>query len=250
MFPEVERRKLVELGQRSLWQDEGTEALDYLKWERGLSEEAIRRFQIGYCPLRVDHELAGRIITPICDPYGKCIALSTRHLTRKKDFWHEQFDKSFYLYGTHLAKEEMIRTQKAVVVEGEFDTAFLHSYKIRMAVGCCGSAFTPFHAAILARYVAEVYLVFDADKERIVNGKKMEGSGQRATKRAKAANLFFKMRGDPDRMYRDPSGMMFIPVGLPVGSDPDDFIKDNGAREFVNLLKESKAKAQEFELFE
>ena len=193
--------------------------------ERGLSDDVIERFQIGYCPSSVEHELSGRIITPIFDPYGNLVALSTRHLDRKKDFWHESFDKHFYLYGLHLAKSSIVMSQKAILVEGEFDVAYLHSKGATMTVGCCGSAFSVFQASLLGRYCSEIYLVFDSDVSKKPG---VLGSGQRAMKRA------MEMQAE---ILRD---MKFIPVLLPYGKDPDDFVKEHGIQSFSELLKESK----------
>ncbi len=206
---------------RTLRETKGKKALEYLKEVRGLSDRIIDVFQIGYCPIRTDHELAGRIIIPICDPYGNPVAISTRHPEKRRDFWHESFNKSFYLYGLHIAKRYIISRQKAIIVEGEFDVTCLHSMGLKATVGVCGSAFSPFQASLLARYCNEVYLVFDADENK---------SGEKAIKRA--------LKMQRDRLH----GMRFIPVRLPVGTDPDDFIKKQGRKSFVSLLNESKNK--------
>jgi len=232
VFELVEREKIVQVAARTLRSERGKRALDYLKEERGLSESVIERFQIGYCPPDVEHELSGRIITPIFDPYGKVVALSTRHLDRKKDFWHESFDKHFYLYGLHLAKSSIIKNRRAILVEGEFDVAYLHSRGADMTVGCCGSAFSVFQASTLGRYCSEIYLVFDSDVSKKPG---MLGSGQRAIQRAMEMQKEILM------------DMKFIPVHLPLGEDPDDFVKANGIKAFSELLRESKENAELFE---
>jgi DNA primase len=223
-FEDSEREAIVRLGAETLWSSDGEMALDYLREKRGLSEEAIKLFQIGYCPSRVDHELAGRIITPIIDPYGNIVAVSTRHLQRTKDFWHESFDKAFFLYGMNIAKSSIMIAQKAVVVEGEFDTVCLHSHRLPMTVGLCGSAFTHFHAAILGRYCQEVFIVFDSD---------VNLAGEKATERVLS---MMSERLSTDRYL----GMTFIPVELPATLDPDDYVRDFGRDSFIELLKKSK----------
>lgn len=218
-FGEVEREKILELSQLTLWSKEGENALAYLRNERCFSDEVIKSFNMGFVPMRVNHELRGRILTPFFDPYGKIVAFSSRHILDKRNFWHESFDKSFYLYGLHIAKKYIFQSKKAILVEGEFDVAYLHSRGIKMSVGVCGSAFNKFQAGLLARYCKEVYVVFDGDENR---------TGQRAINRV--------IKLHKNKLH----GMNFIPVFLPEKKDPDDFIKEYGKNEFKLLLQESK----------
>ena len=93
VFPEHERNQIVELAKKTLRTSEGLKALQYLKDMRGFDDETIDKFNVGYCPERVNHELNNRIITPIYDAYGKLVALSSRHLQNTKNFFHESFEK-------------------------------------------------------------------------------------------------------------------------------------------------------------
>ena len=199
--------------------------MKYLREERGLTEEAIDAYQMGFVPSRVNHELSGRVLTPLFDPYENLVAITSRHLKRKKDFWHEAFDKSFHLYGLNVAKPHILKYGYAVLVEGEFDVASLYGSHVKMAVGVCGSAFTIFQASLLARYCKKVFVVFDRDSNQ---------SGQKATQRILdlGKELLFNMD--------------FIPVNLPIGVDPDDFVKENGARKFASLLKSAEEKYMDF----
>ena len=206
---------------------EGKEALAYLREERGLTDEAINAFQIGYVPARVNHELAGRVLTPLFDSYGNLVAITSRHLKQKKNFWHESFDKSFHLYGLNIAKPHILKYGYAVLVEGEFDVAYLFGQSVKMTVGVCGSALTVFQASLLARYCQKVFIVFDRDKN---------GSGQRATRRV--------IKLGKETLFE----MDLIPVELPIGVDPDDFIKNNGVREFASILKSSEERFNDFAL--
>lgn len=260
MLTEVDRKKLIKLASDTLWNDNSPDVrkvLHYLRTERGLSDSVLKKFQVGYVPLRVRFKisdaviLAGRIITPIFDSYGSPVAISTR--TLDKNFWHEAFDKSFHLYGLNFAKKEILRTRKAVVVEGEFDVMYSHSEGVPITVGVCGSAMTPFHANLLARYCDEVYLVFDGDAGKYKQGRYIEGSGQKAAKRALSINenLGTGSFGSlADGRIPMALGMRFIPVYLPIGEDPDDYIKKRGTDSYINLLKDAKVKAQEFDFME
>ena len=103
-FAEADRKRIVKLAKSSLRSSEGTKALEYLKDVRGLSDKVIDDFNMGYVPSEIPHQLKGRIITPIYDPYNKLVAISTKSLLIKKGdkghFWHEDYEKRFYLLCT------------------------------------------------------------------------------------------------------------------------------------------------------
>ncbi|KKM93027.1 hypothetical protein LCGC14_1212610 [marine sediment metagenome] len=223
-FGELERQKIVVAAKKSLRRSEGEQALDYLKNKRGFSDEIIDRFDIGYCPLNVNQlpELKGRIITPIYDAYGDLSALSTRHLdeVHPRRFWHESFNKSFYVYGLCYAREFISRFKKVIIVEGEFDVISLHSNGFFITVGICGTALTLSQIVLITRYCSEVYLFFDGDD-----------AGRESLERA--MELY-------DRYNFKLYGITFIPVFSPKHADPDSFVKEKGKIELRNLLKQSK----------
>ena len=221
-FSEVERTRIVQAAKRSLWGSEGKQALDYLLNVRGFTKETVKKFEMGYCPLNINHQLRGRLITPIYDEYKKLIAVSTRHLDKNNShrFWHEAFNKSSYLYGLCYSKNEIIRKNKVILVEGEFDVASLHSNNYTMTVGVCGSALSLLQIAILAKYCSDFYLLFDGDE-----------AGRRATKRAL----------DMYKQYNLSSYLIsFFSVSLPVNKDPNDFILEKGSKALMKLLVASK----------
>lgn len=174
----------------------------------------------------VNHQLQGRIITPIYDLYGEALAVSTRHLDEnwKNRFWHERFDKGSALFGLRDARKHILRYRKALVVEGEFDVACLHSFGFTITVGVCGSAFTLSHASLLARYCTEVYIMFDND----VAGR----DGVERIQKLYKKHSFEKF------------GIVYIPVSLPLGVDPDDFVKKYGAIGLQKLLETAKEEYQ------
>ncbi|HUS50382.1 MAG TPA: toprim domain-containing protein [Candidatus Paceibacterota bacterium] len=210
----------MQVAKRTLKKPEGKEALNYLKNKRKLSDEIIERFDFGYCPSNIDHQLNGRIITPIYDVHKNLVALSTRSLEIAKKFWHESFDKSLYLYGLCYAKEEMMRCKKAILVEGEFDVAFLHSNGFEMAVGVCGSSFSLIQAGLLLRYCNEVFVVLDGDE-----------SGKKSTQRI----LDFYKKNNLNSY-----DVKYVPVYLPDNLDPDDYIMEKGTKSFKELLINSR----------
>lgn len=220
----------MSLASETLWTDEGKQALDYLVGERSLKEDVLKRFQIGYVPLRVDHRCRGRMIFPIYDAFDSLIAISTRHLHKKKGdanyFWHESFEKSFYLYGLNLAKKRIFQTKKAILVEGELDVLSLHSHGADLAIGVCGSSFSSFQAFTLLRYCTELYLAFDGDK-----------AGKESVKRVMDLDKTYNISGLDKTTDR---GMKIFNCQLPQGSDPDDYIKQHGAKSFVQLMKKAR----------
>ena len=215
--------------QVSLWKTEGTTALDYLRNQRHLADDVIRQFQFGYCPRDIDHELAGRIIMPIFDAYGeKVVAFSSRDTEAPKRFqhWHEQFDKSNHLFGLNVAKPQIKRTRKAIVVEGQFDVTYLHTAGFKMTVGLCGSAFSIMHVALLARYCSEIFIIMDPDT-----------SGDSAVERAAVMHEQYNL---------GLHNLSFIPVSLPTEPqklDPDDFVYQNGSNALISIMRTAKENA-------
>ncbi len=222
-FHELERIRIVKAAKASLRESYGSKALDYLKNVRNFSDKVINNFNFGYCPEDLNHQLRGRIISPIYDFDGELISISTRSLILPKKsqfyFWHESFDKGSYLYGLYQAIDFIIKYNKVIIVEGEFDVAYFHSKGIKNTVGLCGSAFTFFQSMLLSRYCSEVYLVFDGDE-----------AGKRATRKT------LKMY---EEYYMGAYGLKYIPIYLPDLKDPDEYLKEIGNNKFKEVLKQA-----------
>ena len=221
-FREVDRKKIVDAAKESLWKPEGKEALNYLRQKRNFSDQVINQFDLGYCPLSINHQLKGRIITPIKDSYGELIAISTRHLDENHSsrFWHESFDKGSYLYGLYYAKKAIIKHKKAILVEGEFDVIALHSEGFKMTVGPCCSAFTLSQSSLLLRYCSVLYIAFDGDN-----------SGKKSIKKVLEAY---------DKYYLSAFDIKYIPVHFPFNEDPNEYMNKNGKQKFKELLIKSR----------
>ncbi|WP_432492975.1 DNA primase [Kineococcus gypseus] len=185
--------------------------------ERGFTREAAARFGVGFAPaggdallrhLRAEgfteEELTtsglagrgqrglydrfrGRLVWPIRDVSGHTVAFGARRL-----FDDDRIDakylnspetplyrKSQALYGLDLAKREIARTKRVVVVEGYTDVMACHLAGVTTAVATCGTAFGEEHARVVQRMLgdaagsAEVVFTFDGD-----------GAGQKAALRA------------------------------------------------------------------
>jgi len=229
-FSEVERNKIVELSQHTLWNESSedvVQALQYLREERKLPDNVIKRFRIGYFPQRLrkaGHDWAGRLIMPLYDSHDKLVVLTSRDFRADKNgmpHLHEEFDKKLFLYGSNVAKSHIVRWQKAIVVEGQVDTAASHANGFEITVGILGSAFTINHVCILARYCSDIFLAFDADES---------GFGNLAR-----SMTMYKKNG------LDSFGLKFIPVVFPKYKDPDEFLAKESRQAYLNLLSEAKA---------
>ncbi|MFW6173466.1 MAG: toprim domain-containing protein [Elusimicrobiota bacterium] len=229
-LPEVERKKIVDLAQPTLYSGAGQDALQYLTNERKLAQDVLRVFSVGYVPQSVrnlwgyNHEFSGRIIFPIFDQYNDLVALSSRDWRENAymKFFHEQFDKSNYLYGLNVAKKSILKFNKAIVVEGDIDVLMSHQVNLRLTVGVLGSAINLKQIALLSRYCQNILFVFDGDK-----------AGREALKRV------IKLNNDY-RLYR--YDINIIGVQLPNGYDPDLFIVKEGKDKYVNFLSDASKK--------
>ena len=176
----------------------------------------------------------GRLIWPIRDSTTQVIGFGARKL-----FDDDQgpkylntsdtlvYHKSQVLYGIDLAKKDISKTQRVVVVEGYTDVMACHLAGVTTAVATCGTAFGDDHIRIINRLLsadkdvpAEVIFTFDPD-----------AAGQKAAMRAFADSAKF-------------SAQTYVAVG-PDGLDPCDLRTARGD-EAVRLMLENKKPLFEF----
>lgn len=166
--------------------------LNYLIKERGISEEIIKDFYIGYAPSydylkgmdkkslidlglyvqkkdKVFKRFSKRIMFPIRDEYGRFIGFNSRRLAGKDSPKYlntnntKIFKKGKSLYGIYKAKKNIRENNKAYIVEGNLDVLRLFQVGIRGAISPNGTAVTRLQARKLRKYVKTVTLVFDGD---------------------------------------------------------------------------------------
>ncbi|MER7704758.1 DNA primase [Kitasatospora sp. NPDC097605] len=176
--------------------------------ERGFDEEAAKTFGVGYAPAGWEHlvrylrgkgftdkeillgglasqgqrgglidRFRGRLVWPIRDIAGEVIGFGARRL-REDDNGPKYlntpetpiYKKSHVLYGIDLAKKEIARSGRAVVVEGYTDVMACHLAGVTTAVATCGTAFAEDHIKIIRRllmdtsqYRGETVFTFDGD---------------------------------------------------------------------------------------
>ena len=161
----------------------------------------------------------GRVMFPIRDPLGRCVAFGGRILpggrveTAKYVNSPETplFSKSSMLYGLDTAREAMAASGRAVVVEGYTDCLAARQAGCGDVVAVLGTALGERHAKLLRRYADRVILVLDGDD-----------AGRR-----RANEILGLLLAEPIdlRIAR-----------LPTGVDPCDFISAEGREAFEAIL--------------
>ena len=124
------------------------------------------------------------------------------------------FKKGQVLFAFDQAREAIVRTKTVIVVEGYFDAIALHQAGLTHTVATLGTALTVEHIQALRRFVDKVVLLFDPD-----------AAGVRAALRG--LDLFVN------------SGLGVKVITLPVGEDPDTFVRREGAGAFAQLEAEA-----------
>ncbi|BAK44476.1 DNA primase [Eggerthella sp. YY7918] len=166
-----------------------------------------------------------RIMFPINDPQGECIAFGGRVVGKgEPKYLNSQetplFHKSQVLYGLDKAKASMAASGVAVVVEGYTDVITLSEAGVKNVVATLGTALTMRHIRLLSRHAQHriVYL-FDGDE-----------AGQRAADRA-LAFIDESMTPEAGR-----TKIELAAVTLPDNLDPADFVVQRGAEALQALI--------------
>ena len=233
--------------------DKGKKAVNYLK-DRGISGEIAKTFSIGYATNskptlheklsskyeEIDLEESGlfgkndngdfydrfrdRIMFPIRNIKGECIAFGGRLLEDKKDQAKylnspetKIYKKKYELYGLYESREINKRPDSLFLVEGYMDVIGLFQSGIKNAVASSGTAFTQEQFRKILNYTNTLYIVFDGDE-----------AGQKASWRAVENAL---------PLIREDTRINFI--FLESGEDPDSYVRKNGKEAFMNLAKNS-----------
>ena len=195
----------AEFFQRNLYTRQAAPAQQFLG-ERGFDGEAARRYGVGYAPRGWDHLLKhlrergftdqelkltgmfsegnrglydrfrGRLVWPIRAVAGEVIGFGARKLhddDQGPKYLNTPetalYKKSQVLYGIDLAKREIARQRRLVVVEGYTDVMACHLAGVTTAVATCGTAFGAEHIKIVRRFLSddggggEVVFTFDGD---------------------------------------------------------------------------------------
>jgi DNA primase len=135
------------------------------------------------------------------------------------------YHKSEVLYGMHIAKDGIIKTDTAILLEGYTDVISLHVNGITNAVASCGTALTSEQSKLIKRYASQVIIIRDGDE-----------AGVKATAR------------DIEILLAE--GILPAVVALPEGQDPDTFIQQKGDHGFLEYIDAQKADWLDWKLAE
>ncbi|WP_251390194.1 DNA primase [Mediterraneibacter agrestimuris] len=224
--------------------EQGRAGYTYLK-NRGLSEETIKAFGLGYSNkysndlyqylkskgYSEDHirqaglvstdekngvydKFWNRVMFPIMDVNSRVIGFGGRVMGDGKPKYLNSpetpvFDKSRNLYGLNRARSA--KKSYFLLCEGYMDVIALHQAGFTNAVASLGTALTSGHASLIKRYVQEVYLTYDSDE-----------AGTRAA-----------LRGVP---ILKSAGISAKVIRMDPYKDPDEFIRNLGAEEFEKRI--------------
>jgi DNA primase len=237
-FSSFERAEIVEKAQQCLWTDQGRLGLDYLRVERKLSDETIKKFSLGYIPESVRHnnpnvpQQSGRIIMPLYDPSGHLIVVTSRKIREDADgpkYWHETYEKSFYLYGLNLAKDTIRKWRFAILVEGQLDVMQMHNNGWGNTVGVCSTNLSEIQIAMAHRYCDEFVLMFDQDPNMAVQ----RGIDKIMPLTRHAPEMQDGNRSGGHCQTLAKCGFKFASIALDGGRNPDGSMKKTDPDEFL-----------------
>lgn len=229
--------------------DEGRDVgLSYLT-ERGVTDEAMRAFHLGYAIDNGQHicsaarkagfdlevfknlglvgtsqqgrdydRFRGRVIFPILNTSGKVIAFGGRDLKGGLAKYinspeSELYKKSNELYGIFQARSAIVRENKCYLVEGYMDVIGMWQSGMKNVVASSGTALTDGQIAMIHRFTDNITLIYDGD----------------------SAGIKASLRGI-DMLLRHKLNVKVML--LPDGDDPDSFAKKHTPQEFQEYVKE------------
>ncbi len=226
--------------------------LSYFR-ERGIRDDIIKKFQLGYSleqrdALSVEAQkkgfkrnfliktglsfgddetrplmdrFRGRVIFPIHGISGKVLAFGGRILKKADNIAKyvnspesEVYSKSNELYGIYFAKGAIVKQNKCFLVEGYTDVISMHQAGIENVVASSGTALTHGQIRMIRRFSENITVLYDGD----------------------AAGIKAALRGI-DLLLED--GMNVKVVLLPEGEDPDSFARKQNAESFNQYIADN-----------
>ena len=233
--------------------DEGKAiGLNYFR-HRGLRDETIRKFCLGYSPERRDSlaktavaagynpELIaktgvcystedgrlqdrfwGRVIFPVHTISGKVVAFGGRILQNNAKAAKyvnspesEIYHKSDHLYGLYFAKQAIMQKDRCILVEGYLDVISMYQAGIQNVVASSGTSLTTGQIRLIHRFTNNVTLLYDGDN----------------------AGIKASIRGI-DMLLEE--GMNINVVLLPEGEDPDSYAQSHSTEEVEQYIESNK----------
>ncbi|MCF0111690.1 MAG: DNA primase [Erysipelotrichaceae bacterium] len=239
----------VRFSQYQLQSAEAADKKNYLL-KRGMSEEEIQYYQIGYFPRQYPlHEFLRkkgysvtdmvesnvvnvnetglhdvfyeRISIPIHDEYGQPVGFTARTLDPNDDRKYINttgtaiYQKSCLVYNYHRAKEEINREKCVIITEGPMDLFAFSRIGIKNVVATLGTACTKEQVALIKKLCKKVILGYDGDT-----------AGQNAI--YKAGNLMMD------------AGLEVLVLNNPTDLDPDEIIAQKGKDALKAMVNQPK----------
>jgi DNA primase len=224
--------------------------LSYLR-QRGMRDDIIKKFGIGYCPegkdimtnvalkegfkmeflektgLTIKREdwirdrFSGRMMFPIHGISGRVIGFGGRTLTQDKTIAKylnspesDIYHKSRVLYGIFQAKRNIIKEDKCYLVEGYTDVTSLHQSGIENVVASSGTSLTIDQIRLIRRFTNNVTIIYDGDQ----------------------AGIKASLRGI-DMVLEEGINVKVLP--LPEGEDPDSFSRSMSASKLADYIRDN-----------
>ena len=250
---ETYKRLLMEYSNyfsKQLFDPINEEALNYL-YSRGLKKNIIEEFKLGYVPKRnsflediqkrfseEEINLTGlyyknnktgkyidrfnsRIIFPVNNLSGDTIAFGGR-LIRESNFAKyinspetEFYKKGNMIFNLDKAKNLRSETDEVLIVEGYMDVVSVYASGVKNVIANSGTALTERQINLIWKFYPNAIICLDGDD-----------SGQKAAYRI--AERLFPLINEKQKIYFSI---------MPDGKDPDDYIKQNGKKSLIDLLK-------------
>ena len=216
---------------------------------RGLQDETIRKYGLGWAPVsrkalseaaraagykeeflietglsikyddgRLVDRFFDRVIFPIHSVSGRVIAFGGRTLKTDKSVAKyvnspetEIYVKSKSLYGIYFAKGEISKKNKCILVEGYLDVLSMHQLGITNVVASSGTSLTEDQIRLIHKFTDNITIIYDGD----------------------SAGIHAALRGT-DMILKE--GMNVKIILLPDGQDPDDFAKKHTLEEVEDYI--------------
>ena len=255
-----------------LLSNQGSEAREYL-FGRGISEDSIATFELGYSPkdgtsslkyltnkgidlatlveagvVRKNNQgqyrdwFRGRLIIPIRNSKGELCGFGSRSIDSTVPKYINSsktaiFDKGTILFGLNLAKKSA-RTDGLVIVEGYIDAIIAHQNQFTNVVASMGTALTFEQVSEVRKVTNKVVMALDPDV-----------AGQQATLRSLASSWDVfqktvvasrsKVRNQNPLLFNRQEDLELQIASLPDGLDPDELIR-RSPEEWTSLLTNAK----------
>lgn len=236
----------------TLWNtDEGKSVgLAYLR-SRGITDEMIKKFKIGYCPDRytafydeavksgfdpkvlvqvglcsqgekhTTDRFRGRVIFPVHSISGREVAFGGRALkmdekTAKYVNSPESliYHKSNELYGIYYAKNEIVKKDNVYLVEGYTDVTSMHQSGIENVVASSGTSLTYGQINMIHRFTSNITVLYDGD----------------------SAGIKASLRGIDMLLEQNMNVKVLL---LPDGEDPDSFARSRNASDLMEYMEKN-----------